>query len=877
LWGLFTLTVCILCQPALAGVTGKISGVVEEVADGEPLIGATVRVEGTDIITTTDEDGEYFIIGVPVGKFDVSVSHVGFESMLKKGVRVLLDLTTPVDFELRQIAVTIPEEVVVYATEPLIKRDLTASRVIYTADRLNRLPNTTTVQAVLNNYPGVVMDAQNELHIRGGRTGQVAYYYDGFSVQDPFVQNSGIRIIPAALEELTLTSGGFTAEYGDALSGVVSAVTREGGPDYHGSIRTYEELTHPYLVAEADWGKLDNLGDRSFAFDLSGPVPFADPKRFTFFSAGEYLRRTGSLPHDWQTTYTGVAKLSVQPTANLKLISNVTYYQSDGGSYDHRDVNDVSFAFNLDGLEIFEKEAYLIGMSGNYSLAKNVVLSATFNHFMTQTLSSPSHLMGTHWSDWPGYPDSVYINNYGNNPDYTDPYEYVGFAMGQRFDPTYANREAEYSSFRTSLISQINNANELKAGFEYRKYSVFWDFKQFYNVNPYGEVYHSRPAYGSVFAQDKIEYEDFVINAGLRFDFHTSDISYNVTPGDTIATYAEAEMQTRWSPRLGVSFPISTRSMMHFNYGVYYQTPRFTYRYTNLQGDISSGFPLLGNPDLEPEETTSYELGLDQLIGDGLRLDVTAYYKDIENLVSTREFIVDNKENVTVTRFENADYGSVTGFDLSLERLPGDGLVSGSIAYGYMVARGIGSTALEPYYTYITAPSDTLAPQEEFPLDFDQRHTLTAVVDVRAPRDWKGQLFGMAVPGAWSVNMVGYYGSGLPYTKTDVGGNRIGGRNDGRLPASYRVDMRINKDFYFGRGESHLSLFVEIDNVFNRHNVLHVYSSTGRPDSDGAVPQASLALQDQQDRLNYLDRMFDHDPQNFSLPRTIRIGTSYNF
>ena len=143
-----------LALSASAKVSGKISGVVEDKLTGDPLVGATVRVLGTDLVTQTDEDGEYYIIGVPVGKYDLAVTHVGFETVTKKEVRVLLDLTTPVDFTVTQATSELDEEMVVYASAPLIQKDLTASRVIFTEERLRNLPNITTVQAILTNYPG---------------------------------------------------------------------------------------------------------------------------------------------------------------------------------------------------------------------------------------------------------------------------------------------------------------------------------------------------------------------------------------------------------------------------------------------------------------------------------------------------------------------------------------------------------------------------------------------------------------------------------------------------------------------------------------------------------------------------------------------------
>lgn len=872
------LLILVLLVPAviMAGVSGKISGVVES-AKGEPVIGATVRVVGTNVGTTTDIDGEYFIINMAGGKYDIAVSSVGFETVVQKDVRVLVDLTTPLDFSIHEVTIDLGQEVVIYAENPVIQHDLTESKMIFTADRLKNIPNIQTVQAVLTNYPGVVVGPDEALHVRGGRSGQVSYYFDGFSVQDPFVANQGIRIIPSALEELSLTSGGFTAEYGEALSGIVNAVTPEGGSQYHGGVRWYEGMTQPYNVSTGEWGGLEGIGNRAGSMHLSGPIPGLDPKRYTFFTAGEWLTDPGSLPHDDVTKYTGTMKVAIQPVSKMKLKANMTQYKSDGEIYNHRDVNGRSYDFNMDGLPVFERNAYLTGLTGSYAATEHTVLSASLSRFYTRTKTAPEHLFDTYWNEWPGYSEgTIHETNYAGADAYdpTNVYNVSGFTTGTDFNPSYHERESAYNGVKFSILSQVNKTNEVKAGFEYRQYDIFWDFKQFYNSNPYGEKYSSKPKTASFFLQDKIEYDYFIVNAGLRYDWRDTDAEYNVTPDASEATYKKADSRSRVSPRLGVSFPISEKSVVHFNYGYYYQPPQFTQMYMNMQGATNTGYPLLGNPDLESEETVAYELGLDHLVGNNMRLDATAYYKDIRNLVTTREwFRLGN--DAPITHYDNGDYGSVKGLDLSFEKLPTSGFLSGSIAYSYMIASGNGSTALEPYYSYITSTDGELAPVTEYPLDFDQRHSLTAVIDFRVPLQWKGNLLGMTVPGAWGFNFVGRYGSGLPYTPIDSDGNAMGERNNSRLPAHYTVDMRFNKDFPLMKGSNRLSFFVEVDNLFNRRNVINVYSRTGQADNDGIDAGAGLALDAAE--LGRLDDLYDHDPQNYSAPRTIRTGLEFNF
>lgn len=884
-------SIFILLMLPTFGVTstsGKISGEVIDAETGNPIEGATVRINGTSHATMTDLDGEFYIINMPSGKYNVVISFVGYESIIKKDVRVLADLTSPVDFVLRKTAIELETQIVVSAANPIIQKDLTASRITFTAEQLRLLPNIVTIQSVLQNYPGVITDANNGLHVRGGRAGQISYYYDGLSVQDPFNNTIGIRIMPSALEELSLTSGGFTAEYGEALSGVVNAVTREGGSEYHGGMRLYEGLTHQYDVLVGDWKDLNFFSNRSGSFHLSGPMPNLDPKRNTFFVAGEYLRDPSYLPTNWNISYTGTAKLALRPISTMKVVGTFSYNKANGRQFDHRDQNGISYDLNLDGLPAFETEAYIAGLSGSYNFSEGMVLSAALNRFSSHQLVAPAHLMDTYWDQWPGYSEdtngiyngTIHEDNYLGSWDLTDPRQTAFFTVDDDFAPEYQLKNTEYNSAKASLVNQISKIHQLKGGLEYRKYSIEWDDKKFYNDNPYGEKYASGPTYASAYLQDKMEYDYFIINLGTRLDYANADIAYNITPRSKIEpdenapdVWVSATSKTRISPRLGVSFPISEKSMMHFNYGIYYQQPSYIDMYINLKGDISSGFPLLGNPDLKPERTTSYELGLDHLIGEDLRVDVTAYYKDVSDLVTTRSFF--KEAGNVVTQFTNDDYGSVKGFDIAIQKLPIGSYFSGAVSYSYMISSGNGSFAWEPYYTFLTSNEDTLAPITEYPLDFDQRHTVTGVVSYQVPRNQNIEFAGMRIPGAWAWSFVGHYGSGLPYTATDVRGNRLGERNENRLPANYTVDMRFNKDLYLFGNDEFMSFFIEVDNIFDERNVLSVYNRTGSPEDDGQLIGGSLSAS--QDLVDFYDRLSDHDPQNFSKPRTIRTGLEFNF
>ena len=847
-------------------------------ATGDELPGATIRVIGTQFAVKADLDGEYYIINLPVGEYSLSVTMMGYETTIIQDVRVLMDLTTPIDFDLNESPLEMQKSVTVLAQRPLIQRDNTSSGTIVTRDEIATLANSGSLNAIISNANSTVVGSDGGVHIRGGRTGTISYYFDGFSIQDPFYSDLGMRVVPEALEELSLTSGGLSPEYGEALSGVVNAITREGMDKYHGRIKASDGMTHKYNVTTGEFESLSRTNTHSVAADLSGPLPFLTigKQPATFFAAGEVIRDGGYLPHNRRKSYSTAGKVVMFPTSRIKLSFNGSYYFADAQRYRHRDNNGYSYDFNLDGSGKFEDEAYLIGFKADYNKSSNTVFSFAANHFRTQTKFAPEHLFDKYWSEWPGYSEEngVYNGTIQDSNYTADPaYIYFRFTGGDDFYPVYQEQFSAYSGAKFSMLSQLNKYHQIKAGIDMRHYELHWDSRQFFNQLPYGETYTAFPWFGAGYVMDKIELNDLVVNIGGRFDYLYTDINYwNDPVAHDYRKKSSAKLQ--WSPRLGISHPVSENSVLHFNYGYLFQAPQASILYTNLNGELNSGFPLFGNPDLKAEKTIYYELGMTQLLGDNLRLQLTTYYRDIRNMIGARQ-VVDGLNTYTI--FSNSDYGSAKGFDCSLESTRGRRL-NWSMHYSYMIARGNASDPYEWYSDYFTVSEDIRPeiPTKEFPLSYDQRHNLTAVLDFRVARFERVNVKGISIPDAWGVNFLARYGSGLAYTRTDNKGQRIGTLNGERMPYTLRFDMRFNKDFYLTQASnSFVSFFVEVVNLLDRRNVRNVYSNTGRPDDYGSdILNLTSATYEQE---VYYNSLMEKDPQNYEPPRQVRMGLEFNF
>jgi len=240
-----------------AGTTGKIAGVVTYRETGEPLAGVNVIIEGQNLGAASDEDGSYYILNIPPGVYTIKAIYIGYNTQVVEEVRVQVDLTTRLDFELSTSILESTEEVVVVA-ERIIQKDLTSSEISMQADQIKALP-VRDVPSLLSLQAGITRDASGDLHIRGGRTTEISYMVDGVQVMNAVNRSAGISIDDQSIEELKAITGTFNAEYGQALSGVVNIVTKKGtnkftvnATAYMGDYLSFDDDVY-YLQTNRDW------------------------------------------------------------------------------------------------------------------------------------------------------------------------------------------------------------------------------------------------------------------------------------------------------------------------------------------------------------------------------------------------------------------------------------------------------------------------------------------------------------------------------------------------------------------------------------------------------------------------------------------------
>jgi outer membrane receptor protein involved in Fe transport len=814
----FLVTIAALHGSATAGTTGKISGRITDPGGGEPVVGANVTVTGTTLGASTDIEGRYVIINVPPGTWELRISAVGYTATTVRQVRVNVDQTTIIDGALEASAVQMAD-IVVQAERPMVQKDRTATISVVTSEQIDLMP-VKDFREVLAMQAGVAGEGSS-LNVRGGRDNEVAYLIDGMYVKDPVQGALGTRVNNDAIQELVFLSGTFNAEYGNALSGVVNIVTKEGGSEFTGKL---EAVTSEFGV-----GPYDDMHENRVSGILSGPMGIDG---VSFFLSGERDARGSWLPWGYDKILAGIGKVSARVSPEFKLVLSGRYSENQRQLYYHE------WKYIPDQSSREREYSRQATGSFTHSVMPNLFYDVRLSFF------NRSYYVGIDkdTSQYISTGQRQYLKTAGN-----------GFEFWALADPLgVTQNNSETWNLRTDVVWQIDKSNEVKAGFELKKhyldYLDIFDPKRNY---PYITDFERDPLEGAVYIQDKIELRALVVNLGLRFDYANQLATFRTDPLDP-STVVETSPKTQVSPRLGVAHPISERTTLHFSYGRFFQNPDYNRLYENSQYDLNVREPLFGSPDLDAERTTSYEVGISHQFGPTIAGTFTAYYKDVTGNVGTQFYpaFFDGRP-VGYTLYVNEAYSNIRGFEVNLT-MRRTGYVAGSLNYTYSVAKGSASSETEDYPG--TTESTLL-----YPLSFDRPHALNVNLSLSYRANEGPEMFGARPFENMDFLAVFRAASGYPYTPT---ARELGyvQKNSARRPPTWSLDLEFSKDWEID--PIRFGVLLEILNVTDHANVRRVYTDTGEPDQ-------TLESGNSEEYIK--------DPSNYGPPRRIRLGFRVRF
>ena len=906
---------------------GKVTGKVRDAETGEPLIGADVIVEGTELGAASDEKGDYVVLYVPAGSYVITASYLGYDPYTYTQVIVNADQTTNLNFRLKPTVIEV-EKVTVIAEKPPIVASQVQSGHSVTSQDIARLP-VTTINQVVTLQAGV-STSNLGTHIRGGRNEEITYYVDGIMTKVPHTGAQSTQINASAVEEVTVVSGGFDAEYGDALSGIINVVTKEGQAKPSGNFRY---LTDEVFAMDNLKDKL-NTGYNFYDLSLGGPLP-AVP-RLRYFLSGELTLTDAFRDALYQVpsprnTYRAQGRLSyIMPNNKGKLTVS---------GFNSRDQYVNYGPYVALSLKYFE--------NCPMSRTKNYILSSTFNYMLTaQTLftlkagiTHYDRLYGTRDYAWEDSNDRQWYGDYRLKAEhcikyltkdhlppkdvivdsvmqYHTEYENSGeFAL--RHNPygienwfyTYGDYRVwrywqnDDVQARFDISHAIGKIHEFKTGVDYVGYNLkYYDNNLPWVANPFWDYYDRQPYKVAAYLQDKMDFEGLIARLGLRFDyFDPKSFTYKVPNNANNDTLAWADKSYRVSPRIGFSLPVTERMKFRFNYGHYFQLPALDDMFGTtdtavIRLALSRGNTIVGNIFMKPEKTVQYEVGIENQFAQDVVMGFTAYFKDVYDLSQIREVIA---LPMPYFQFFNVDYGNIKGFEIRFDKTMSNMWAFG-LSYTLQFAKGTASYAGEFYYDFYYGGLDPITglplqpPVIDYWLDFDERNIVNANLDLSLPQDF------IFIPMQnLNSSFVLTYHSGHPYTPEDLRGNKLGDENSARMPGWWGVDMNASRQIKIGGVKFLLSALV--NNLFNTKQVIEVYSTTGDPENHGdAEPTltqfiplsiASTRYSPQADynhdglitapemKKAYIATRTDYylDPTNYNGPFRIQLGVGLGF
>lgn len=822
---LFPVLICLVIpMRANAQTTGSIVGRVRAATTGEALPGVELRLTGLPHHTVTAADGRFVLGAIPAGERELRIAFLGYKTVVLQALRVEGGRATEIDVSLESAPVEVAPLIVRADRARLVEPEVSTTHEVVVGRELRALP-VDDIGEVIELTTGV-----SGGHFRGGRIGQEAYVIDGLTLKNQLEasqEGSALELSPTSLDEVNVMTGGFGAQFGSALSGVVSYTTRRGSSAaWAGSAALVGDRFLPESLLTgftglnvSAGGPLRFLGNGATLFtDVALQAKLdADPRSrgLTCLQEGDveaplaarirelqsspgaaalYCPYTRSLvPHQRGDKYIAFARFDKPLTAHLQmsvsLLRNRAQNELYTSEFKYHPANQLGQRFTgtlaTTSLEWLRNHA---GGATSISLKGGLLRLDRYLGAVDPASFDGASFAGFHPSafafigeEFARKPITEQIALGSAIPGYAAPSTTAitpyGLAAAGIF---YTAGTPSIASWSRSDLATMN----LTAARFTPRGGMFSGgaTASLYHVEAYerslAHLAGSMPSYARFYPATVATFgnaslktdDDLTFNAGLRIEAFRSGVSYQEDRADFVSPIIETAWKLSVMPRFGVGIPVpgtSRLTAIRVSYSRIAQPPDFRYFVDSSVGDsLRTDIQRQGNPNLSFESGATYELGVSQLFNDRIALGITTYRKDLNSLVSAGS-----------RQYRTDDFGNVTGVELTLRVRTGITSARASWVVQKAVGRSSGVENDSTHFTDADARTET-------PLAFDRRHTVDFAL-----------LFGRAVnsDAPWSLSLTTTAQSGYPlFRSASSGAARVVARY---LPWTSSTDMRGTWEF----------------------------------------------------------------------------------
>ncbi len=918
----------VLAAPARAQDKGSIAGRVIDKRTGHAIPFATVTVVGAQRGGLTDSEGRFLLTGILAGTYEVKVQFLGYRPETRTGVVVAAGKPTSLGFELQDIVVREEKAVEVTAERRLVEvRQGTTIRSV-SAQQIRNLP-VQTIGEVLQQQAGITTDA-DQIHVRGGRADETVFVINGVANRDLVTgQSTAGQLNARSVAEVNVATGAYDVRYGNALSGVVEVKLKEGGDRFDGGITT----------------SAGSYGGRSWQLVVGGPDPIWKPwlgwigirvpgsmSSILDVSSSLYETRYRYLTAPSEGRLERLIHGSISPPEHPRLRSSYEdsffghrfrYSDAFSPAEDNRwaarygltwkpstrDKYSFDFSKRIAIDQGFSRT--FINANGDagdpaypWQWAHNVEHAPTIFEDNVQTSLQFRRTLST--TGYTGMQVSRYFfaqrQDVQGKPwtQYVEPDDRGTFAPGDPRrtdyfidtgdDNTWQDRRTQSYGVQWNLVQRLHR-HEIEIGLEHDFQTVQYvtiSNPWVYDPNGLGDahdLWRVHPWVGDLYLRDRLEYEGFTANVGLRADYWflgreveralADTANHNVTAETRDRFYRDTHSffgrryKTHLSPRVIVAHPITENSSFFFNYGEFTQNPSYRYVYSKLTSVSSEAFPLLGNPDLNPQVSVNYEVGAKHQFQSTAAINATFFVKDVYDYPAATTFKrTQGTSLVDIFVYLNGHFARSRGFEIEIEKRRSHSW-SGKLSYTFQQTKGKSSDPNEQKVVEETGGDAAETRLSETFVRWNRPHKITLNLDARWDRDAPGGLGWLKHCG---LNLYVQGESGRAYTPINPFSTQAAEPYSSNGLFQVVTDMRLNR--WFELGGRRLDLSFAGTNIFNNHLVRRVDRVTGegRVWGRGEYDPAIFPTVNDYVRTSEVD-----DPSNYGPGSQWRLSLDYDF
>jgi hypothetical protein len=908
------LLVLLTALPASAQERGGIAGKVTDKRTSHAIPFATITVVGAQKGGLTDSEGNFLITGVPVGSYEVRAQFLGYAPASQPGVAVIASRSAIVNFGLQEVVVREEKAIEVSAERRLVEvRQGTTVRSVSAGD-IRNLP-VQTITDVLQQQAGINTDA-DQIHVRGGRADETVFVVNGVANRDLVTgQSTAGQLNARSIAEVNVATGAYDVRYGNALSGVVEIKLKEGGDHFEGGVTTSADTSGGRSTQITLGGPLGigptGAGPVSWFLDLSTdhrPTRFPNitqlpgrPRLHSsyvdgfldrdvtygdFFAPSEDNNWAARLALSWKPTATDLWNLDFSKRIGIDQGFSRTFINAAG------DAGDPAYPWRwknrIDHAPTIFEDNVQASLKWRRTLSTTGYTEMQFSRYFS---AMRRDVMGKHWSEYEAPDDLALPPTLAGcdtcpNPARTDYF----FDTGD--DNTWQDRRTLTYALSWGLTRRVHR-NEFEVGFEHQSQTAqYVTIEDPWEPDPDGlggshDIWRVHPWIGNFYARDRLEFEGFTANIGLRADYwfvgreaeralaSLAD-TINITPTTREEFFANTHSffgrryKLKLSPRIIVAHPITEHSSFFFNYGQFTQNPSYRYVYSKLTSISSESFPLLGNPNLNPQVSINYEVGAKHQFLPGAAANATFFVKDIYDYPASTLFTRTQGSNlVPILVYLNGHFARSRGFEIEIEKRRGAGYWSGKLSYTFQQTRGKSSDPNEAKVAQLG--------------DFDAAETRLSETFVRWNRPHKVSInfdmrFNDRAPSGWGwlkqsgLNLYIQGQSGRAYTQV-FGPTSVQAAVPYSKNGLFQITTDIKLNHFFRLGGQRLDLGLAGLNVFNNRLINRVDGVTGRGRVWGVGEFDPTVF----DVNEYTQESLVDDPSNYGPAAQWRASLDYDF